>query len=125
MPISYRVDEELGIFIVTLRGALTDEELLETTKRMIDDPAKRPGLHELVDAQDVQLREASSSAVRQVAELFAAGPRPEKGVRVAFVAPADAAFGVARMYEALRQQSAAEFRVFRAMDEALAWLGSD
>ncbi len=122
MPVSCALDDELGVYRITLSGQLTDEEIVEAAEHMLRDPARAPGLHELVDARDVRLQDASSRAIRQVAEMFSGGPRPERGVRIAFVAPADAAFGLARMYESLRHQSPAEFRTFRDMDEALRWL---
>lgn len=124
MPVLHALDPELGVYVITLRGMLTDEELVEAAGRMLGDPGRPLGIPELVDARDVQVQEASSRAIREVAEMYSRDPRPEEGVRIAFVAPADVAFGLARMYEALRQQSAAEFRTFRQMDEAVAWLQS-
>ncbi len=39
------------------------------------------------------------------------------------MAPEDLTFGLARMYEAYAHSVPWEFKVFRAMDPALAWLG--
>ena len=46
-----------------------------------------------------------------------------EGVKIAFVASSDAAFGMARMYQAFRAGSQASFHVFREMSEAREWLG--
>lgn len=123
MPIAYQVLPEQGVVVVELRGRINDAELLEAVDRLIADADRLPGLHELVDAREMEVSDTSSAALRKVAERFAGGPRPEKGVRIALVAASDAAYGLARMYQAFRDESAAGFRVFRALPEARIWLG--
>jgi hypothetical protein len=123
MPVSYRVLPEQGVVVVELRGRIDDAELLEATDRLIADADRLPGLNELVDARELEVNDLSSAALRKVADRFAAGPRPDEGVRVALVAGSDVAYGLGRMYQALRDGSAAEFRVFRELPEARGWLG--
>ena len=48
-----------------------------------------------------------------------------KRIRVAIVADGDAAFGLTRMFQALRSDSSTELTVFRDVAEARSWLGLD
>jgi hypothetical protein len=123
MAVSYRVLPEQGVVVVELRGRVGDAELIDAADRLIADTDRLPGLHELVDAREMEVSDLSSAALRRVADRFAAGPRPDEGVRIALVAASDAAYGLARMYQVFRDASAAEFRVFRELPEARAWLG--
>ncbi len=122
MPLSHRVDRDAGVAFATATGALGDEEVLDFAKRMANDPEFRSGVHELIDLRAADLRAVTSRTLRRVAEIFAAFDTAATRGRIAFVAPADVAFGLSRMYQAYRTD-AVEVRVFREMDEARAWLG--
>lgn len=122
MPLSHRVDRDAGVAFARAEGALSDEELLDFAQRMANDPEFRSGVHELIDVRAADLRAVTSRTLRRAAEIFAAFDTAATRGRIAFVAPADVAFGLARMYQAFRTD-AVEIRVFREMDEARAWLG--
>jgi hypothetical protein len=47
------------------------------------------------------------------------------GARRALVVTSDVVFGMARMYQILRDESPDELEIFREMDGALQWLGVD
>ena len=81
--------------------------------------------HGLIDLREVEAPNASTHTLRRVAEIFAETERQPESVRVAFVAASDSAFGIARMYQAFRYESAAEMQVFRSAGEARDWLGLD
>lgn len=66
----------------------------------------------------------SSPDVHDVAQFVARNQRPMPPSRVALVASIDVNFGLARMFEALRQDPRTAVRVFRDYDEAVAWAGS-
>jgi NAD(P)-dependent dehydrogenase (short-subunit alcohol dehydrogenase family) len=122
VPITHRVDAEHGVVLVTLAGTLDDEELRDAAQRLVADGDRLPGLRELVDAREADLTQTTSAALRDVAAVFEKGPRPAHGVKIALVANADVAYGLARMYQSLREESGAHFRVFREMSEARSWL---
>jgi hypothetical protein len=123
MPIEHRYDPELRTLFLELRGTITDAEILDFASEMATSRDVPPGRRELVDLCGVEQADLSSATLRAVAEIYArADERPEES-RVAFVAPRDLFFGLARMYEAFRSPSPLQIRVFRELGEARAWLG--
>lgn len=98
---------------------VTDEDLLEHQRTLSRDPQFHPGLSQLIDSRGVTENAATTQGVRA---LIAGNPYG-KGSRRAFVASSDAIFGMARMFELGRIGAEDEFRVFRSMDQARAWLG--
>jgi len=123
LPADYEVHENEGVIVVTLTGLLPDDDALDLASRYANELERSPGLHELVDARDLQVADLSSSALREIAEVFRRPRTAPAGSRVALVASSDAAYGLARMYQALREDSSAEFRVFRDLESARSWLG--
>lgn len=123
MPLSFRIDRALGVVFAAAHGVLTDDDLIDFAQKTANDPELRSGLNELIDVRGADLRSVTTRTLRRVAEIFSAfDTGPSRG-RVAFVAPADVAFGLSRMYQAYRSDAATEMSVFRAMAEARAWLG--
>jgi hypothetical protein len=123
MPACYRQDSARGVLVVTLRGDVTDQDLLDLARKASRDPEIEPGQHELVDCREVEAISASTQCLRRVAEIYAESDRADDEVQVAIVAPRDAAYGVARMYQAFRTGSPVDIQVFREMEQAEAWLG--
>jgi hypothetical protein len=123
MPITYRYDGSHNVLLVELRGIITDEELLHYAKTATTDLEIPSSYHELIDLREVEVPEASTDALRRVAATFRDAERSPEGVKIALVASSDAAFGMARMYQAFRTGSEASFHVFREMSEAREWLG--
>jgi hypothetical protein len=123
MPITYRFDASLNVLFVEMHGVLTDEDLFQYAKAATTDTAVPRVCHELIDVREVQVPEASTDSLRRVAATFRDAERAAEGVKIAFVASSDVAYGIARMYQAFRTGSQASFHVFREMGEARDWLG--
>jgi hypothetical protein len=123
MPITYRYDGSLNVLFVEMHGVITDEEILQYAKTATTDTEIPSLYHELIDLRGVEVPEASTDTLRRVATTFQEAERGPTGVKVAFVASSDAAFGMARMYQAFRADSKTELNVFREMGEARSWLG--
>jgi hypothetical protein len=123
MPITYRFDASLNVLFVEMHGIITDEDLLQYAKTATTDTEIPRPYHELIDLREVQVPEASTDSLRRVAATFRDAERAPEGVKIAFVASSDAAYGIARMYQAFRTDSPAAFHVFREMGEARNWLG--
>jgi hypothetical protein len=72
----------------------------------------------------VDLRQASGARVTAVGVrgLVAQAPVLSPTSRRAVVVPTDLGFGMARMYEMLRQDGAGGMRAFRDFDEARRWV---
>ena len=88
------IDPSGGFLRVTPTGALTYESFVEAFEALVAHESFHPGLNTLWDV---------------------------RGARVAVAVGSDAAFGVARIYEALAADLPMEFRVFRDIEEAERW----
>jgi hypothetical protein len=126
MPIEYRIHTDLRRVIATVHGTLTDAEVF-AYQREVWSRAEVAGFDEIVDmtaVEHVDLPVPSGERLRTLAatsaEMDAAGSS-----RFAIVAPGDLAYGLGRMYGVYReidQHSKKEVRVFRLLEEAIAWL---
>jgi hypothetical protein len=123
VPVAWSYDAAHGVLCVRLHGEVTDDDLLDYARHVTTDPGLPAKHHELIDLRDVRAPSASTATLRRVAQLFEDAEREPAGVRIGFVATSDAAYGLARMYQALRDRSPAQMRVFRDMAEARSWLG--
>jgi hypothetical protein len=121
MSYEYAVDTERRLVRIRMWGTLTKAEILGVVQQLIEDPQVWPGISQLID-----LREASSTAitaddVRQIASVSL-----DPVSRRAFVTPDTLTFGLARMFESLREIKHApeQIAVFTTLQEAEAWLVS-
>lgn len=126
MPISYRIDRNARRVIATASGILTDEDVFGY-QRDAWSRADVTGFDEIVDMTDVnnvELPVPSSDRMRALAAESADMDTP-RASRFAIVAPGDLAYGLGRMYAVYREtdrRSTKTVRVFRTMDDAVAWL---
>ena len=120
MPCSYSIDTELEIVLSTASGKLVDAELEDHQLRLSEDPGFEPHFRQLADFTGVTEFEVSAECVRRLARknIYA-----EPALR-AFAVPQDAGFGLARMFEILRETYGEEtIRTFRSLLEARHFLG--
>jgi hypothetical protein len=117
MPANYELDTARRLLMIELAGALTGADLEAFSERLRHDPAYDGTWPALVDASALNPAGLSTDMLR----ARAAVPR-RKPVRVAIVAPADAVFGLARMFQMMSEGRGNLIEVFRGRDEALAWL---
>lgn len=123
MPIAHRFDPALRTLFVDFSGEINEAELVDAARKLAADPSIPPGRRELVDLSGIEATDVTAAALRRVAHIYAeTDVRPEES-RVAIVAPGDLYYGLSRMYEAFREPSPLEIRVFRDLPEARAWLG--
>jgi hypothetical protein len=120
MDASYDFDSKRRVVIVTIRGKLTDQGLLEGYDRLTNDPRFDRNASQLVDLRAASGAEVTERGVRALVER---PPEFAATSRRAIVVPSDLGFGMARMYELLRGGDAGEVRVFRDIDAAKEWLG--
>lgn len=118
MSATYRIDTSLGIVFSSASGTLSDEDLIRHQRALACEPHFRPAMKQLADAREVTEVLATASGVR----TMIAGNPFGKGAQRAFVTDNDTIFGLARMFELGRTNPQDEFRVFRTMAEARAWL---
>jgi hypothetical protein len=124
MPIEAKVDEGRGLVEIVVAGEVTESELSEAVDRYFSESWSALPLG-LLDLREVVTADISTPLVREAAirAEHRVDPRVGKG-KFAIIAARDFLFGMARMYEILRDDSPVEVRVFRDRHEAELWLGS-
>ncbi len=123
MEISHRVYPDLQLVYVRLQGVFEPDGILAMQEEIWSDPSMA-SYTLLGDLRGLTLMDPSTEELRTLArgETTTLGSRRRK---LALVAGKDLHFGLARMFEAFSQTGTMEgsVAVFRAMDEAKAWLG--
>jgi hypothetical protein len=119
MAISIRVEPETGIAVATCTGVLGPDDAREGVSALWEDP-RWLGQAAIWDFRRAKF-DLSSADVRETA-LFVLERQPDTPpARVAFVTGRDVDFGMARVFEAFRDDARTDFAVFRDYDEALDW----
>ena len=119
MPTFYRIDVRNRVVIHELAGVVTDQELSNNQRELRRDPDYDPVFGQLIDACYVTDIAVSSDLVVALAKATPNVP----GAKRAIVVASDVAFGMARMFQIIREDAPEEVRVFRDIDEARRWLG--
>lgn len=110
---------ELSIY--TIEGSASREELLgivgslkseDRTKNVIWDATH--GTVETIGAEDL----------RRIARFLKAGHGMRQGGKTGLVGPEDLDYGIGRMFQAYArlENLTVEYRIFRTLDEAIAWI---
>ncbi len=121
MPCSHRIDTAQRVVFVEWRGSFTAEEASSSHRSLRDNPEFASDFRALTDMRDVTKFELTNSELRAIAERS-----PYDGTaRRAVVVDRTVQYGMARMYQAFRDEDAATFKVFEDMAEAREWLGLD
>ncbi len=123
MPVSYRIDKPLWLVFTTAEGVLTVQDILTHQHRLRDDPDFGPSYDQLIDLRDVIEFSVSGAEMRTISAHHLFNERSRRAI----VAEAKITFGMARMYQMLRETYGKPdvVRVFRDMAEARRWLGLD
>jgi TnpA family transposase len=116
---TYRIDRERRLVLTMGWGVISTGDVQEVSERILGDPAFEAEYRSLVDLSAVTDITVDSGALMG----SAARPRFRNDSRRAFVAPSDVAYGMARMFATLAEQSGQEVRVFRERHLAEEWLG--
>jgi len=126
MPIEHEIDHRRRLVLAKGHGTLTDAEVFHY-QRVWSRP-EVAGYDELFDMSDVaDITPPSTERIRELAQLSAAMDALSPS-RLAIVAPNDLPFALGRMYETHRgldKRSTKTVNVFRSVEDALAWLGSE
>src|SRR5262245_22008286 len=121
MGMTATIDYTRRLILSTVRESLTDSDLHTYITDLWQDVSVATFDEIVVIEPGTQLLVTSGGFQAAVAVLHQ--PNPERlPYRTAIVAPADVSYGLARMYEAYQEPTAGELRVFRSLDDALAWL---
>lgn len=126
MPITYRVDHERRVVFAEGSGTFTDADVFGYQHEVWSRPDVH-GYSELIDMTAVErIEQPTPERIEQLAELSADMDALARSARFAIVAPTAIAYGLGKMYQAMREmqeRSAKEVGVFRTLPEALRFLG--
>lgn len=119
MPGAYTIDVERSIVLSRGWETLTFREILAHGNAVAADPRFRPHFRQFIDYRRVTDLAVTADEMRALAKASPFG----KGARRAWVVNTIAEFGMARMYQTLRNESGDELEIFRDVPSALLWLG--
>jgi hypothetical protein len=122
MPISYRIDGDLGVVYVQIADRLSPVDHARSHREILADPAFRDGMHYLVDWRDGD-ESNTSDEVRMIADTVRRDIARMAGTRCAIVVRTDAQYGLTRVFTAFMGDVPVEYRTFRKIDDACRWLG--
>jgi hypothetical protein len=119
MPVFYKIDKERRVVLSSGSGTLTLADAKAHQQRLANDPDFDPSLSQIADFTQFTQFDLSSEDIRQMAERSLFSPHSRR----AFIVPNDFAFGLARMFEILRDLAGEKgIRVCRSLEEALDWV---
>ena len=124
MPITFSLEASKKTVFTTVTGPLLDGDPVVYLSDVLNHPAYRPGFSALIVCKNVALGSFSTAAVRRLAQFSREAEKELRDSRVAIVADQPAVYGIARMYQILRDPPY-EVQVFRELLEAEAWLAGD
>ncbi|HEY8152991.1 MAG TPA: hypothetical protein VII72_02565 [Myxococcota bacterium] len=121
MRLSCEVDLASRLVLLRVSGELDDEGLLALAAQLRSEPDVKPDFALLIDLREASGLAVTGTGVRAlVAEPLVLAPTSRRAV----VVPTDLGFGMARMYEMLRDERGGVTRAFRDFDEARRWVTS-
>ncbi len=123
MPIISQIDSLLGVIFSTFQGVVTKDDILAELHSFTVDSAFQPSFDHLVDIRGTTRLDLSSDDVRTVSLHSTFNEKSRRAI----VAEKREIFGLARMYQILREthEKPDEVQIFRDMGEARRWLGLD
>lgn len=124
MPIEFRILTDQRRTMTRGFDLVTSDDVLGYYPALRAHPLFDGTFDEVVDLSDVDKVDVDAKALRALSATVLPNQASGAPMRIAIIAPSDLAFGLARMYQALRSESVNEMRVFREADEAMLWIES-
>ena len=119
MPAYFKIDKEHRLVMSTISGVLTMADALAHQENLRKHPDFDPSFSQLMDGTQLTRVELKREEVQRLARDSIFSPDSRR----AFVTNSDAAFGMARMFETLRDAMGERgIRVFRNLDDGLDWV---
>lgn len=122
MPIDHAIDGD--VIVTTLRGVVTDDELLAYYRQPAMQTFTRRWL-ELVDGTGIVRMNITPEGQTRLAEFLSMQIERLRGGRVAMVANSDVTYGMFRMWEIQREDLEYTVRVFRDPAAARQWIADE
>jgi hypothetical protein len=119
MPFFYKIDKERKLVMSTAAGELTKADVLLLQDQLRKDPDFDPNFSQLSDLTHVTTMNITGAEMQELAERTAFSPTARRAV----IARNDLAFGMARIFEQMREtRGDVGIRVFRKLEDALNWI---
>jgi hypothetical protein len=122
MPLFNKIEKERRLVISTACDVLTMADAQAYQNQLLSDPEFDPSFSQLADFTHVTKFDIGMDDVRMLAQKSIFSPASRR----AFVVKGDLAYGLARMFEILRETMGEQgIGVFRNLDDALEWALSE
>ena len=119
MEVERTTDAAARVVILTVRGVLGDAGLLRLASELAQAPDVDADFSILIDLRQADGKTVTGKGVRALAsQPLTLSVRSRRAI----VVPSDLGFGMARMYELLREGKSGPTQVFRDYDEARRWV---
>jgi len=119
----YTIDESRRLVVATFEGEVGDADLFDYLAHMLANTRYGTGWRSLIDLTTAEMVDLTRAGVQRMRALPLYMEERLNGARAAVLAPKQsAAFGMARMYEMMGNNSKYHVAVFSDRDEATRWL---
>jgi hypothetical protein len=122
MPWDFEIDPAQRLIRIRVQGTLRDRDLLGVDAALRNHCEFDPSFNSLIDLREAIGGEVTAAGVQVLAQQ---PPLLAPNSRSALVVPTDLGFGMARMFELLREGKPGEVRAFKDLDGAREWLDLD
>ena len=102
MPAFYKIDKERRLVMTAASGVLSLADALSHLERLSKDPDFDPSYTQIADFMQVTKIELSAQNIHDLAQRSIFSPQSRRP----FIVPSDVAYGLARMFEILRENKA-------------------
>ncbi len=123
MKHTIQISQDQSLFTVITEGDGDAQGIISFLKDIISHPEWQAGKHILLDHRKLQIDQIQLAGIEKVSDYFKTiGPKLGDG-KIALVMNRHIDFGIARSWENItRHDVVIRIKVFREMDQALAWL---
>ena len=123
MSFTTRIDSDRRLSYVLGSGTVTFDDLAAAQRTLANDPAFDPTFPVLIDLRTVNDVRLTRQEMQSLVGISAAAPSTRRAILVG----TPGVLGLARLYEALRENQTTNdvVRACQTIEEAISWLGVD
>ncbi|MEJ2570432.1 MAG: hypothetical protein P8Y98_07800 [Anaerolineales bacterium] len=122
MSISYTIDADNNLVVITARGMVKDNDMATYRNELLESPQMSPGMRILTDFRSIQADQFTVDGVNRYIAIDLAHADKLQNTREAIVTDSDIGFGMARVYQSCTSSSGHVLHVFRQIEAAETWL---
>ena len=122
MSLSYRIDKNHMIVIVTGAGVINEDDFIEQATNQLHDQDYNQQMNTIYDLRNCKFV-GGHERLKALAKDMTNKELIKHKSKTAIIAPEDLEFALARLYSILAISSNVEYQVFRSAKDAMGWLG--